>query len=158
LHPRYRKRASDREKQLGVRYQLIATDSAKRQIAWLDARHRSHAHVEDGVKLGKSLGLARWPSRSWAINIAWTKVVQIAFNLLACFRLLALPEGELRDAEPKLLRFRLLHLPARLTRGQRKRWLNLRADWPWSTDLIAAGRRSGRYRPRVDPRQVAPTT
>jgi Transposase DDE domain group 1 len=137
LHPRYRKRASDREKQLGIRYQLIATDSAKGQIAWLDARHRSHAHAEDGVKLAKALGLARWPSRSWAINVAWTQVVAIAFSLLACFRLLALPEGELRAAEPKLLRFRLLNLPARLTRGQRRRWLHLRADWPWADDLTA---------------------
>jgi hypothetical protein len=138
LHPRYRKRASDTEKQLGVRFQLIATNTQTGQIAWLDARHRSHAHVEDAVKLSKALGLARWPSRRWAINVAWTQVVAIAFNLLACFRLLALPDGELRAAEPKLLRFRLLHLPARLTRGQRKRRLHLRADWPWAADLIAA--------------------
>ena len=54
----------------------------------------------------------------------------LAANLLACFRHLALPAGELRDAASKLLRYRLLHLPARLTRGQRKRWLHLRADWP----------------------------
>jgi len=45
--------------------------------------------------------------------------------------------GELRDAAPKLLRYRLLHLPAR---GQRKRWLHLRADWPWIDDLINAWR------------------
>ena len=56
----------------------------------------------------------------------------LAANLLACLRHLALPAGELRDAAPKLLRFRLLYLPARLTRGQRKRWLHLRADWPWT--------------------------
>ena len=86
----------------------------------------------------KALGLGRWPSRHWAINVAWTQVVALAVNLLACFRQLALPAGGLRDAAPKLLRFRLLHLPARLTRGQRKRWLHLRADWPWTVDLINA--------------------
>ena len=64
----------------------------------------------------------------------------LAANLLACFRHLALPAGELREAAPKLLRFRLLHVPARLTRGQRKRWLHLRADWPWTGDLISAWR------------------
>jgi len=42
LHPRYRKRATEREKQLGRRYQLIATNTHLGQIAWLDARHRSH--------------------------------------------------------------------------------------------------------------------
>ena len=140
LHPRYRKRATEREKKLGRRYQLIATNTRHGQIAWLDARHRSHVHVENNVKQAKDLGLNRWPSRHWAINVAWTQIVALAANLLACFRHLALPVGELRDATPKLLRYRLLHLPARLTRGQRKRWLHLRADWPWTTDLISAWR------------------
>jgi hypothetical protein len=136
LHPRYRKRATEREKQLGRRYQLIAINTRVGQIAWLDARHRSHVHVENNVKQAKDLGLNRWPSRQWAINVAWTQIVALAANLLACFRHLALPAGELRDAAPKLLRYRLLHLPARLTRGQRKRWLHLRADWPWTDEVI----------------------
>ena len=140
LHPRYRKRATEREKELGRRYQLIATSTRHGQIAWLDARHRSHVHVENNVKQAKDLGLNRWPSRRWAVNVAWTQIVALAANLLACFRHLALPAGELRDAAPKLLRYRLLHLPARLTRGQRKRWLHLRADWPWTPDLISAWR------------------
>jgi hypothetical protein len=138
LHPRYLKRATEREKQLGRRYQLIATNTRQGQIAWLDVRHRSHVHVENDVKQAKALGLNRWPSRHWAVNVAWTQVVALAANLLACFRHLALPPGELREASPKLLRFRLLHVPGRLTRGQRKRWLHLRADWPWTTDLINA--------------------
>jgi hypothetical protein len=140
LHPRYRKRATEREKKLGRRYQLIATNTSRGQISWLDARHRSHVHVENNVKQAKDLGLNRWPSRRWAVNVAWTQIVALAANLLACFRHLALPAGELRDAAPKLLRYRLLHLPGRLTRGQRKRWLHLRADWPWTTDLISAWR------------------
>jgi len=138
LHPRYFKRATEREKQLGRRYQLIATNTRTGQIAWLDARHRSHVHVENDIKQGKALGLNRWPSRTWKINVAWTQTVAIAANLLACFRHLALPDGDLRQAAPKLLRFRLLHLPARLTKGQRKRWLHLRADWPWTAHLITA--------------------
>jgi hypothetical protein len=40
LHPRYRKRATEREKQLGRRYQLIAINTRVGQVAWLDARHR----------------------------------------------------------------------------------------------------------------------
>ena len=136
LHPRYRKRATERETKLGRRYQLIAINAKVGQIAWLDARHRSHVHVENDVKQAKDLGLNRWPSRQWSLNVAWTQIVALAANLLACFRHLAIPEGELRDAAPKLLRYRLLHLPARLTRGQRKRWLHLREDWPWTEDVI----------------------
>jgi hypothetical protein len=63
LHPRYRKRATEREKQLGKRYQLVATSTQAGQVAWLDARHRSHVHVENDVKQAKALGLNRWPSR-----------------------------------------------------------------------------------------------
>ena len=138
LHPRYRQRATEREKKLGRRYQLIATNTRAGQVAWLDARHRSHVHVENDVKQAKAPGLNRWPSRHWAVNVAWTQIVALAANLLACFRHLALPAGELREAAPKLLRFRLLNVPARLTRGQRKRWLHLRADWPWTADLISS--------------------
>lgn len=138
LHPRHRKRATDREKHLGRRYQLIALNATAGQLSWLDARHRSHVHVENDVKQAKALGLNRWPSRHWAINVAWTQTVALAANLLACFRHLALPAGELRAAAPKLLRFRLLHVPARLTRGQRKRWLHLQADWPTTPALLHA--------------------
>jgi Transposase DDE domain group 1 len=118
LHPRYRQRATERENKLGRRYQLIATNTAAGRVAWLDARHRSHVHVENDVKQAKALGLNRWPSRHWAVNVTWTQVVAVAANLLACFRHLALPAGELREAAPKLLRFRLLHVPGRLTRAR----------------------------------------
>ena len=104
LHPRYRQRATGREQKLGRRYQLIATNTAAGQVARLDARHRSHVHVENDVKQAKALGLNRWPSRHWAVNVAWTQIVALAANLLACFRRLALPAGELREAAPKLLR------------------------------------------------------
>jgi hypothetical protein len=125
--------AAPRPLRAARRYQLIATNTGRGQIAWPGARHRSHVHVENNVKQAKDLGLNRWPSRRWAINVAWTQIVALAANLLACFRHLAFPEGELCDAAPKLPRYRLLHLPGRLTRGQRKRWLHLRADWPCST-------------------------
>ena len=42
LHPRYRKRATEREKQLGRRYQLIAINAKVGQIAWLDAVSYTH--------------------------------------------------------------------------------------------------------------------
>jgi len=115
----------------GRRCQLIATSTQAGQVAWLDTRHRSHVHVENDVKQAKALGLNRWPSRHWKINVAWTQAVALASSLLACFRHLALPAGELRDAAPELLRYRLFHLPSRQTRGQRKRSLHLRAGRPW---------------------------
>jgi hypothetical protein len=32
------------------RYQLVATNTGSGQVAWPDARHRSHVHVENDVK------------------------------------------------------------------------------------------------------------
>jgi hypothetical protein len=138
LHPKYTQRASDREKARGRRYQLIAVNARTGQVAWLDARHRSHVHVEDDVKQAKAIGLNRWPSRHWKVNVAWITVVAMAASLLAAFRHLGLPDGDLRKASIKSLRFRLFEVPGRITYGQRKTWLHLPTDWPWTPDLTAS--------------------
>ena len=138
LHPKYLKRASDREKSRGRRYQLIALNAATGQVAWLDARHRSHVHVESDIKQAKAIGLNRWPSRHWSINTAWIAVIAMGATLLAAFRHLGLPDTDLRKASIKTLRFRLFHVPARITHGQRKTWLHLPADWPWTPVLTTA--------------------
>ncbi|WP_198543336.1 transposase, partial [Pseudofrankia sp. BMG5.36] len=90
---------------------------------------------------GKAIGLNHWPSKLWKINAAWTQIVAVAGALLAAYRHLALTEAALRAASVKLLRFRLFALPARLTRGQRRLWLHLRADWPWIEPLIGSWQR-----------------
>ncbi len=46
--------------------------------------------------------------------------------------------GELATAEPKRLRYRLLHVAARLAFSARQAKLRLAANWPWATDLAAA--------------------
>lgn len=138
LHAKYAKRASDREKTRGRRYQLIAVNAVTGQVAWLDARHRSHVHVEADVKQAKAIGMNRWPSRHWKVNVAWIAVVAMAGSLLAAFRHLGLPDGDLRKASIQTLRFRLFEVPGRITRGQRKTRLHLRSAWPWTPDLMTA--------------------
>src|SRR5664280_177632 len=108
------------------------------QVAWLDARHRSHVHVEDDVKQAKAIGMNRWPSRHWKVNVAWIAVVAMAGSLLAAFRHLGLPDGDLRKASIQTLRFRLFEVPGRITYGQRKTWLHLPADWLWTPILTTA--------------------
>ena len=51
--------------------------------------------------------------------------------------------GDLAKAEPKTLRYRLLHVAARLTRGQRRCWLRVQRSWPWARELAAAFARLG---------------
>jgi len=53
----------------------------------------------------------------------------------------ARPGRPLAKAEPKTLRYRLLHAAARLTRGARRRRLNIQATWPWAADIATAWER-----------------
>jgi hypothetical protein len=120
----------------GWRYQAFVTNTPAGQLALLEARHRAHARVEDRIRHAKDTGLGRLPSRTVAINSAWLTAVAITADLIAWLRLLALT-GPLARAEPKALRYRLLHVPARLTRSARRRHLRIPATWPWVDDLVA---------------------
>jgi len=118
----------------GWRYQAVATNTTTGQLAFLEARHRAHARVEDRIRHAKDTGLGRFPSREFTINQAWTMVTTLAADLIAWLRLLALPET-LKACEPKALRYRLLHVPARLVHGGRRRRLRLPATWPWAEQI-----------------------
>lgn len=123
----------------GWRYQAFVTNTATGQLAVLEARHRAHARVEDRIRHAKDTGLGRFPSREFAINTAWLTTVMIAADLIAWTRLLALTGDAtiLSPCEPKALRYRLLHVPARLTRGQRRRRLKIPDTWPWTAAIVA---------------------
>jgi hypothetical protein len=125
----------------GWRYQAFATNSATGQLAFLEARHRAHARVEDRIRVAKDTGLGRLPSREWAINQVWVQITAIAADLTAWLQHLALT-GDLAKAEPKTLRFRMLHVPARLIRGGRGRRLRIPAHWPWAAQIAEAFRRT----------------
>jgi len=60
-----------------------------------------------------------------------------AATLLAWLRLLAL-DGHLAKAEPKTLRYRILHTAARLARSGRRRRLKIAASWPWAPAIVTA--------------------
>jgi hypothetical protein len=125
------------EERDGWRYQAVATNTRAGQLAFLEARHRAHARVEDRIRHAKDSGLGRFPSRQFTINQAWTMITALAADLVAWLRLLALT-GELAKAEPKALRYRLLHVPARLTHSGRRRRLRLPQSWPWVEAIVDA--------------------
>jgi Transposase DDE domain group 1 len=127
------------EERDGWRYQCFATDTGVGQLAFLDARHRAHARVEDRIRTGKDTGLGRFPSRQFSINAAWLTAVMLAVDLISWTQTMLLHDHPtLAKAEPKTLRYRLLHLAARLTRGARRFRLRLDQNWPWATALAAA--------------------
>jgi hypothetical protein len=127
------------EERDGWRYQGFATNTATGQLAFLEARHRAHARVEDRIRHAKDTGLNRFPSREFTINQAWLMTTQIAADLLAWTRLLALTgdAAALNACEPKALRYRILHVPARFTRSARRRQLRLPRTWPWTPAIVA---------------------
>lgn len=136
----------------GWRYTLWATNLPattrgwRGQPAYVDAAHRVHARVEDRIRTGKDCGIGRFPSQSMAFNSAWLAAALTAATLLAWLAHLAL-DGDLAKAEPKTLRYRLLHTVARLTRGGRRRTLRIPATWPWAQAITTAWARINALQP-----------
>lgn len=123
----------------GYRHQVIATDTplGHGPLTWIEARHRAHARVEDRIRCGKQAGFGRFPSREYAINQAWLELALTGMDLVAWMRNLLL-DSELADAEPKKLRYRLLHVAARITTSARRTRLRIAEHWPWAKQLATA--------------------
>jgi DDE family transposase len=71
------------EERDGWRYQTFTTNTKAGQIAFLEARHRAHARVEDRIRQTQHAGLHRLPSRIFTINEAWLMLALTAADLLA---------------------------------------------------------------------------
>lgn len=121
----------------GHRFQAILTDQPDTDIAYLEARHRGHARVEDRIRTGKDTGMDKLPFRDYAMNAVRLEISLIAQDLIAWTKALAL-DAELAACEPKRLRHRLLHVAGRLAFHARQATLRLDRDWPWARDLAAA--------------------
>nr|WP_230989840.1 transposase [Streptomyces luteolifulvus] len=101
----------------------------------------------------KAMGLDNLPSASWEVNCGWMLAANLASDLDAWVRLLALHDVEgLADAEPETMRFRLYHLPARVADHARRRCLRVDATWPWAKPSPPAGSGSPPSRPSPDGR------
>jgi hypothetical protein len=124
----------------GYRFQAILTDQPGEEIASIECRHRQHAHVEDRIRDDKDNGLAKFPFKELALNQVWLEIVMLAHDLIVWTQALLL-DGELAKAEPKRLRYQLLHVAARLAFHARSATLRLQASWPWARDLAAAFQR-----------------
>src|SRR5229473_1131475 len=70
----------------GWRYQVFLTDSVDDDLAYLEARHRGHARVEDRIRCGKDTGLRSFPFRQFAANQVWLELVLAAQDLLTFFQ------------------------------------------------------------------------
>ncbi|MDT5029506.1 MAG: hypothetical protein QOE61_5932 [Micromonosporaceae bacterium] len=121
-------------------YGAFVTNTGGGQVQFLDARHRTQAHVEDRVKQFKACGARNLPSIDYDRNSAWLQLAALATSLTAWLRHLAL-DGELAKASTKTLRFRIFSAPARLVTHARRRILKIPPGWRWSPDLATAWER-----------------
>jgi hypothetical protein len=121
----------------GHRFQVCVTDLADDDITYLEALYRGRGRVERRICDAKDTGLANLPSASMAINQAWVTLVMLAQDLIAWTQHLYL-DGDLAIAEPKRLRYCLLHVAAMIVNTGRQTKLRLADDWPWTDALIAA--------------------
>jgi hypothetical protein len=121
----------------GHRFQVFITDQDDPDIAYLEALQRGRGRAEKLICNAKDTGLTNLPSADFAINTAWLISALIAHDLLAWMRLVAL-DGDLARAEPKRLRYCLLHAAGIVARSGRRTRLRLAAGWPWANELVAA--------------------
>jgi len=120
----------------GHRFQAILTDQTGNP-ATLERDHRARARVEDHIRNDKDTGLRNLPFRDFEHNRVWLEIVRLAHDVI-CWTQRLLLTGELATAEPKRLRYRLLHVAGRLAFHARSARLHLQATWPWAAELAAA--------------------
>ena len=119
------------------RYSAFATNTVGGQAQFLDARHRTQAHVEDNNKDWKTCGADNLPSKDYLRNSAWLQLAALAVSVLAWLRLIGL-DTDLAKATPKTLRYRLFAAPARLVTHARQKILKIAESWPWAPEFTNA--------------------
>ncbi len=121
----------------GHRYQLFITDHPEPDVAFLEALYRGRGRCERSIGDLKDTGLANFPSGRFALNEVWLTLVLMAGDLLAWMKGLCL-EGALAKAEPKRLRYTLLHTAGLMVRSARRTTVRIAAGWPWADEIVAA--------------------
>ena len=123
----------------GFRHTCFITNASALEIdaAALELRQRGHARVEDRVRCWKDCGLKNLPFASFTQNLTWVATSFVAGVLIAWAQMICL-DGELKKAEPKTIRYRLLHVAATLVRRGRRLILRLDETWPWAETLRRA--------------------
>jgi hypothetical protein len=132
-HPGAQLRLTDID---GWRITVFATNTPGDDLARLEVTHRLRARAEDRIRGLKDSGLRNLPLHDFAQNQIWLETVLLAADLLAWTATLGLSTH--RNAEPKRLRLRLLHVAARVVRSGRTTLLKLPTHWPWADEIVTA--------------------
>ena len=119
----------------GMRHTAFITNQTSADVAALELQQRQRARAENVIRDAKATGLANLPFDDIVNNQVWMQLCFAANDLLGRAQHIGCT-GQLRQATPKTIRHRLLHIAARITpTGHR---LHLDHRWPWTTTLIDA--------------------
>ncbi len=136
-HPGAQLRFTDSD---GLRVTAFITDTpdgvVPGQLAGLELRHRQHARVEDRIREAKATGLRNLPCHRSDANAAWLEIILAATDLVAWTKLIGFADQpDLAKCEIGTLRYRVLHVAARITRGARQLWLRIDSTWRWAAAI-----------------------
>jgi hypothetical protein len=142
-HPGAQLRFTDSD---GLRVTAFITDTptgvVDGQLGGLELRHRQHARVEDRIREAKATGLRNLPCHRADANAAWLEIILAATDLVAWTQLIGFTEHpDLARCEIDTLRYRVLHVAARITRGARQIRLRIDATWRWAAPISQAWQR-----------------
>ncbi|TDK89964.1 IS1380 family transposase [Mycolicibacterium mucogenicum] len=126
------------------RYHPFFTDTDE-PVDVADITHRRHAIIETVFADLIDGPLAHMPSGRFGANSAWILCSAIAHNLLRAAGVLAGTTHAV--ARGATLRRRIVNIPARLARPQRRPILHLPSHWPWAQHWLTLWRNTIGYSP-----------
>ena len=126
------------------RYHPFFTDTDE-PVDAADITHRRHAIIETIFADLIDGPLAHMPSGRFGANSAWILCAAIAHNLLRAAGVLAGATNAV--ARGATLRRRIVNIPARLARPQRRSILHLPSHWPWAQHWLTLWRNTIGYSP-----------
>ncbi len=126
------------------RYHPFFTDTDE-PVDAADITHRRHAIIETVFADLIDGPLAHMPSGRFGANSAWILCSAIAHNLLRAAGVLA--GGAHAVARGATLRRKIITVPARLVRPQRRPILHLPSHWPWADHWLTLWRNIIGYSP-----------
>ena len=109
--------------ELYFRYHVLVTNDEQRSAEEVLIWHLAHANMENRIKEHKSgFGLEKLPTKRFHANWAYLLIGQIAFNLVAWFKRMVLPE-HYQQSTIKTIRHQVLNVAGKIVQTGRKFYL-----------------------------------
>lgn len=124
-----RLRTDKKTKKSSYIYHVVVTNDRRRSKKQLMKWALGRCNMENYIKEYKTgFGLEKMPTKKFAANWAWLLIGQLAFNLVAWFKRLCLPESY-RRATIKTLRHHLFNVAAKVVSSGRQFYLAISDDY-----------------------------